>query len=204
MASTLPKKPRSGPASSRSATPASSKLESTSENRKARRKRARESKEEENGASHVPDTENAEAGPSKPPVPNPTGFGDEDFIAFVPSEPEDDVPQEDAVNKVVAGVVTDEKGKGKAREYDRAGRKRKSDEIDLDDGYANKKERMDAKSRRAPWAVDVDWENCPNVAEMYVFNYHVRCSMVYSDAHSQVASRSRCVCEVHVAVPHRR
>ena len=70
------------------------------------------------------------------------------------------------------------KGKGKERardddkssrrEGERAGRKRKAEEIDHDDGYANKKERVAAASRKAPWASNVDWMECTNVAEMYV------------------------------------
>ena len=61
---------------------------------------------------------------------------------------------------------------GKARangwESEHAGRKRKADEVDLNDGYTSKKERVAAASRKAPWAKDVDWDSCANVAEMYV------------------------------------
>ncbi|TFY59950.1 hypothetical protein EVG20_g7606 [Dentipellis fragilis] len=40
------------------------------------------------------------------------------------------------------------------------------EEFDPDDGYENKKQRLDAASRKAPWVVDVDWDSCANVAEM--------------------------------------
>lgn len=43
-------------------------------------------------------------------------------------------------------------------------RKRKHD--DYDDGYTNKKERMDAASRKCPWVNGLDLERCRNVAEM--------------------------------------
>jgi non-canonical poly(A) RNA polymerase PAPD5/7 len=45
-------------------------------------------------------------------------------------------------------------------------KKRKHDTIDFDDGYANKKQRMDAASRKAPWIYNTDWNNCRNVSEM--------------------------------------
>lgn len=62
-----------------------------------------------------------------------------------------------------------DKGKGKAHEGDSiAGRKRKAD-LDRNDGYNNKKERLDAASRKAPWVMDVDWEGSANVAELFVF-----------------------------------
>ncbi|KLO19261.1 hypothetical protein SCHPADRAFT_899095 [Schizopora paradoxa] len=47
-----------------------------------------------------------------------------------------------------------------------AGKKRRWEEIDNNDGYASKKQKVDAASRRCPWAADVDWEGCRNVAEM--------------------------------------
>ena len=47
--------------------------------------------------------------------------------------------------------------------------KRKHDLLfDFDDGYANKKQRLDASSRKAPWVTGIDWYKCKNVAEMYV------------------------------------
>ena len=58
------------------------------------------------------------------------------------------------------------------RGRDGVGRKRKADEVDLEDGYASKKERVAAASRRAPWARDVDWDGCSNVAELYVPSTH--------------------------------
>jgi non-canonical poly(A) RNA polymerase PAPD5/7 len=43
-------------------------------------------------------------------------------------------------------------------------RKRRHD--DYDDGYTNKKERMDAASRKCPWVNGLDLDRCRNVAEM--------------------------------------
>lgn len=55
-----------------------------------------------------------------------------------------------------------------------AGQKRKSEQLDFNDDYLNKKQRVDAASRRAPWVWDVDWESCNNVAEMYVYLFVMR------------------------------
>ena len=117
----------------------------------------------------------SEPGPStlskmeKVPSDPATSFGEEDFIAFQWEEGEEE-PEKDVVEDVRELATTSndgDKGKGRARD-DTPGRKRKHDEIDLNDGYANKKQRIDAASRRAPWAADVDWERCHNVAEMCV------------------------------------
>ncbi|KAI0080501.1 hypothetical protein K474DRAFT_1615191 [Panus rudis PR-1116 ss-1] len=58
------------------------------------------------------------------------------------------------------------KPKSRSDEREHAGRKRKVDDYDLDDGYANKKQRLDAASRKAPWVYDVDWDSCQNVAQL--------------------------------------
>ncbi|RDX46948.1 hypothetical protein OH76DRAFT_1385988 [Lentinus brumalis] len=133
---------------------------------------------------------NAEAGPSTPSTkpedalqpasksPAPAGgsssFVEADFIPFSFPEPEpveeEDPPARDSSPPVREWDRGKDKGKGKDRESRResehAGRKRKAEELDYDDGYANKKERLAAASRKAPWARDVDWESCANVAEM--------------------------------------
>ncbi|KAJ7453071.1 hypothetical protein FB451DRAFT_671356 [Mycena latifolia] len=55
---------------------------------------------------------------------------------------------------------------GHEREWDRG--KRKYDMVfDPSDGYQNKKQRTDAKSRLAPWVDHVNWEGCMNAAEMF-------------------------------------
>ncbi|KAF7364035.1 Poly(A) RNA polymerase cid14 [Mycena sanguinolenta] len=55
---------------------------------------------------------------------------------------------------------------GHAREWDRG--KRKYDMVfDPNDGYQNKKQRTDAKSRLAPWVDQVDWDGCENAAELF-------------------------------------
>ncbi|KAJ7766625.1 hypothetical protein B0H16DRAFT_1661318 [Mycena metata] len=54
---------------------------------------------------------------------------------------------------------------GHGREWDR--NKRKYDMIfDPSDGYQNKKQRTDAKSRLAPWLDQVNWDGCKSAAQM--------------------------------------
>lgn len=124
-------------------------------------------------------------------------FLEADFIAF--SFDDDELESHDEEHEDM-----DPKGKGKqraaspsargkdsyAREWDKGksrlanddrnhGRKRKVDEVDLNDGYENKKQRVNAASRRAPWVWDVDWDSCRNVAEMYalVFSNPLRLTL---------------------------
>ncbi|KAI8989833.1 hypothetical protein BD414DRAFT_414259 [Trametes punicea] len=170
------------PRSQRSSAPASS--EEKPLNRRARRKE-----------KQLQQQQNAEAGPSSPtsdsttlrPVEDADGsrtgskdqgtFAEADFIPFTFSDPEEPEP----VQEDWPPVREWDKGKGKAREREReierererehsehAGRKRKVDEIDFDDGYVSKKQRVAAASRKAPWVKDVDWESCTNVAEACV------------------------------------
>jgi non-canonical poly(A) RNA polymerase PAPD5/7 len=84
-------------------------------------------------------------------------FG-EDFVGFVASDDEDaEEPQKPAREWDVGKPSrADERDRGRRRDHER------------EDGYANKKERMNASSRRAPWVDDVAWEDCANVAEMCV------------------------------------
>ena len=138
----------------------------TPEGRRGRRRKAKERREAEAGTE-------PEAGPSGVNTPTETSekkqtegkkrenaFEEADFIAFTFSDPEEDANERPPVREW-------DKGKGRASERDHAGRKRKSDEYDRDDGYTNKKQRVAAASRKAPWTTDVDWESCANVAEMY-------------------------------------
>lgn len=177
---------------------------------------------EENRRSRRKEKEkaNAVAGPSSP-TPKPAdvqmdtrknennmrtenAFGEADFIAFTLSDPE-----EDASNREPSPPTREwDKGKGKARangrESENAGRKRKADELDLNDGYANKKERVAAASRKAPWTKDVDWDSCANVAEMYaVLNLHTRRS-TDSQHTCQDAQGCRSLREVHITDAGRR
>lgn len=63
-----------------------------------------------------------------------------------------------------------ENGHTREREWDRG--KRKYDMVfDPSDGYQNKKQRTDAKSRLAPWVDEVDWDGCENAAEMCVYTF---------------------------------
>jgi len=79
-------------------------------------------------------------------------------------------------------------GKGKAQDRgDVGGKKRKAD-FDRNDGY-NKKERMDAASRKAPWVTDVDWEGCANVAELSASFHWLYC--VVADDTPDYIERSR-------------
>ena len=59
------------------------------------------------------------------------------------------------------------------RDADSRGTKRKKDLYDLNDGYANKKQRLDAASRKSPWVADLDWTRCRHVAELCVFCFWI-------------------------------
>ncbi|EJF66211.1 hypothetical protein DICSQDRAFT_152192 [Dichomitus squalens LYAD-421 SS1] len=124
--------------------------------------------------------QNGEAGPSNPQSSNTSeppskaaeassaiqsSFGNDDFIAFSFSDSE----EADKRSARESSPPLREWDRGKRKEKEReehAGRKRKVEEIDFNDGYTNKKQRIAAASRRAPWAQDVDWDRCVNVAEM--------------------------------------
>lgn len=202
MSAKSPKKPRSKAGQSGSGTPLTSET-----NRKARRKRAQEAKdngESEAGPSGLNGADEADnTGPTRKPDEVANAFGDADFVAFLASEGEEKGIMEE-VEEMKSYARVRDKEKGKEREYESAGRKRKADEIDYDDGYANKKERLDAKSRRAPWALDVDWENCNNVAEMYVQYCLCVEPSVDSDVFSQATPRGGRIREIHFTVSCRR
>ncbi|KAF5358558.1 hypothetical protein D9756_001196 [Leucocoprinus leucothites] len=101
----------------------------------------------------------------------------EEFIAFVPSddEAEESKPKsgkargKEPARDVPSTSERDwDRGNFRERSRERGGdsRKRKHDVVDFDDGYVNKKQRIDAASRKAPWVYDIDWDDCKNVAEM--------------------------------------
>lgn len=163
------------PRSQRSSGSAPSEDKTSGSSRRARRKEKQQ---------------NAEAGPSSSstlehtkdvvePKRSSKGDGENtfteaDFIPFSFSDPEE--PAEPAPAQEDWPPTREwDRGKGKSREKERergderesAGRKRKVEEVDFDDGYANKKQRVAAASRRAPWVNNVDWDRCANVAEMY-------------------------------------
>jgi hypothetical protein len=81
-----------------------------------------------------------------------------------------------------------DKGKGKAQERDNVGGKKRKADFDRNDGY-NKKERMDAASRKAPWVTDVDWDGCANVAELSASFHWLYC--VVTDDTPDYIERSR-------------
>ncbi|CAL1705450.1 unnamed protein product [Somion occarium] len=110
-------------------------------------------------------------------------FPESDFIPFsFDDEPElyEEPEAVDSKGKQKANdTQTENEKEPYAREWDKgksrmlakdsrsqAGQKRKSEQLDFNDDYLNKKQRVDAASRRAPWVWDVDWESCNNVAEM--------------------------------------
>ncbi|KAI0062345.1 Nucleotidyltransferase [Artomyces pyxidatus] len=121
-----------------------------------------------------------------PPAPERTFDPGVDFIPFgLSDEPEGEdrtrgkSDRERASDRPVNREREWDRGKGKARQWeqraderdrdrDRNGgaRKRKADDYDRNDGYENKKQRMDAASRKAPWVAGVDWEASANVAEL--------------------------------------
>ncbi|OJT08695.1 Poly(A) RNA polymerase cid14 [Trametes pubescens] len=134
--------------------------------------------------------QNAEAGPSGTnPLEDTNGvveperagkgdgestFAEADFIPFSFSDLEEPAEPAAPAQQDWPPEREWDRGKGKSREKERergderehAGRKRKVEEVDFDDGYANKKQRVAAASRRAPWVNNVDWDKCANVAEM--------------------------------------
>jgi non-canonical poly(A) RNA polymerase PAPD5/7 len=105
----------------------------------------------------------------------PSFENNSDFIAF---RLEDDPEVHDRLHKESKEELRErdwDKGKETALERDSVGgRKRKAD-LDRNDGYSNKKERMDAASRKAPWVTDVDWEGSANVAELSAFYFYCLC-----------------------------
>ncbi|KAI0647467.1 hypothetical protein C8Q79DRAFT_907770 [Trametes meyenii] len=144
-------------------------------NRRARRKEKQQQNAEAGPSVSSTPTLPKDAEGSKQNAPNgvaeraESSFVEADFIAFTHSDSEEAEPaQEDWPPEREL-----DKGKGKVRGKERererrgehAGRKRKVEEVDFDDGYTNKKQRVAAASRKAPWAQDVDWESCANVAE---------------------------------------
>ncbi|KAF8625741.1 hypothetical protein AX17_006768 [Amanita inopinata Kibby_2008] len=107
----------------------------------------------------------------------------EDFIALLPSEDSDHGSQSKSTVARKDETAEGRKDKGKGREVspstrewdrgkvrdddDRQHGKRRYDMIfDFNDGYSNKRQRVDANSRKAPWLERFDWESCKNVAEM--------------------------------------
>lgn len=152
-----------------SAPPSHSGSVSKGRNKSRKSREHKRKRDAEAGLSNANDVEPvAEAGPSTikdapgPDVANTT-FGQEDFIAFTFS---DDAKEDDDVAQDEESQEGD-KGKGKARDYEGPGRKRKHDEID--DRRESRRRPVDvAALKRAPWAAGVDWDRCNNVAEMCV------------------------------------
>ncbi|KAI0373072.1 hypothetical protein BV20DRAFT_1014460 [Pilatotrama ljubarskyi] len=146
-------------------------------NRRARRKEKQQNAEAGPSGSNTPgSSKDADDGKRSrkddAAARGESSFTEADFIPFSFSDPEEPEP----VKEDWPPAREWDKGKGKAREKERerewdqerehAGRKRKVEEIDFNDGFANKKQRVAAASRRAPWVRDVDWDSCANVAEM--------------------------------------
>ncbi|KAJ3540390.1 hypothetical protein NM688_g6231 [Phlebia brevispora] len=131
---------------------------------KSSSKRGREEREEDPvpGSSKQPIVVEDDAPPKDEPEVQKTAFIEE-FIAF-PAEDTEGNGEKIAEEK--RPVREWDRGKGKGRDYDGLSRKRKVEEVDGEDGYGSKRHRFDGASCRAPWAVDVDWEHCNNVAEL--------------------------------------
>jgi hypothetical protein len=81
-----------------------------------------------------------------------------------------------------------DKGKARAQDRDNVGGKKRKADFDRNDGY-NKKERMDAAARMAPWVTGVDWEGCANVAELSASFHWLYC--VVTDDTPGYIERSR-------------
>jgi non-canonical poly(A) RNA polymerase PAPD5/7 len=99
----------------------------------------------------------------EPAIPEPTATFGDDFLGFIPSDDDDDTPERGSPKP------TREWDAGKPARIDNRGRDRnRQRDHERDDGYANKKQRLNASSRRAPWVDDIEWEDCANVSEMCV------------------------------------
>lgn len=108
-----------------------------------------------------PSGDSSHPAPVEPaPVVPAAELGD-DFVPFFLSEPEDDDPPPAPKREWDEGKRSPPRNR--ERERDRKGKGREHDE-GRRGGYAADA----ASSRRAPWVYDVEWEKCPNVAEMYV------------------------------------
>ncbi|KAG6839850.1 hypothetical protein C0991_011086, partial [Blastosporella zonata] len=65
-----------------------------------------------------------------------------------------------------------DRGRDRGRDRDHGadpedqGMKRKKTSYDPNDGYASKKQRTDASSRKSPWVAGLDWTRCRHVAEL--------------------------------------
>lgn len=168
----------------------------TDDNRRTRRKE-KEAVNAEAGPSNTASSRSPDVSPRASKRTNGGNtFAEADFIAFTFSDhEEDDAPARSPPPSMREWDRGKDKGRGKGwegrQDGEHAGRKRKAEELDLNDGYANKKQRVAAASRKAPWAKDVDWEKCANVAEMYVHTMPI-CRM-----------RAR-VTNHHVGAAHRR
>ncbi len=46
-------------------------------------------------------------------------------------------------------------------------RQREVDALDRNEGYVSKKNMVNSSLRKAPWAANVEWDKCKNVAQMY-------------------------------------
>ncbi|EIW60204.1 uncharacterized protein TRAVEDRAFT_164816 [Trametes versicolor FP-101664 SS1] len=163
------------PRSQRSSGDAPTDDKTSGSSRRARRKEKQQNAEAGPSGSSTQDDTNAVVEPkASGKGEGENTFTEADFIPFSFSDPEE--PAEPAPAKEDWPPAREwDRGKGKSREKERergderesAGRKRKVEEVDFDDGYANKKQRVAAASRRAPWVNNVDWDRCANVAEMY-------------------------------------
>lgn len=102
------------------------------------------------------------------PRVTPGGFATD--VDFIPFDFSDDEKEEEDVTPVVSP------GKGKGRDLsDRGGQigAKRPAELMEEDGYANKRQRTDAISRLTPWIDSVKWDDCRNLAELYVCSYDV-------------------------------
>ncbi|KAF7799612.1 hypothetical protein EIP86_010850 [Pleurotus ostreatoroseus] len=165
-----PKTPKT-PKRSRESSPQPAKLTNSQKSRKRRKEKRRSGTDTPKASSSRNQEQDAALGSLEHPIPveeetsapaEESAFV-EDYIAFTFSDGEKENDTEDKAADAKPAREWD-KGKGKGRDYDGLGRKRKADEMDRDN-YASRRERY-STSRRAPWAVDVDWERGNNVADL--------------------------------------
>lgn len=117
--------------------------------------------------------------PKKPESTAPAPFSVEEFVAFtfsdsdeetaaVPMREWDQGKQDEDVEKRGKKRKSGEMSRDD-REYDRDGRRDGGRDRDRDrDGnrHGEKRQRMENVPRHAPWVTNVNWDGCPNVAEL--------------------------------------
>ncbi|KAF8077561.1 hypothetical protein FPV67DRAFT_1684010, partial [Lyophyllum atratum] len=143
------------------------------ENRRSRRRRQKRSSQEaevEASGSTLPTPPGPGTPTQNPAVASTSGTSKgtfeegEDFIPFGLGDVDRDGDRNRDRARDRDRDVDRDGGRDRHRDRD-AGAKRKL-EFDPNDGYANKKQRLDASTRKSPWVAGLDWNQCNHVAEI--------------------------------------